>query len=124
MQRAVLRLAVFAIASLGVAARAEQNPIPPAPVRTSSVIDSLAGKPVLERSSLIEAVLERNPSLAAARQAWRAAAEGIPQASSLDDPMASFSLAPLSIASSDARFGDVLRLGQRIPFPGTLRLRG
>lgn len=78
---------------------------------------------VLERQELLEAVLDRNPGIAAARHAWRAAREKIPQAESLDDPTASYALAPLSVASSDARFGDRLQVGQRIPYPGTLRLR-
>ncbi|HVS64642.1 MAG TPA: TolC family protein [Thermoanaerobaculia bacterium] len=78
---------------------------------------------VLERQELLAAVLERNPGVAAARQAWEAARARIPQAESLEDPMASYALAPLSVAG-DARFGDQLRVGQRLPFPGTLRLRG
>lgn len=78
----------------------------------------------LEREELLTGVLARNPGIAAARQAWEAARQEVPQAISLEDPMASYSLAPLSIASGDARFGDQLRIGQRIPFPGTLRLRG
>jgi len=85
--------------------------------------DPFSGVTILERSTLLEAVLERNPSVEAARQAWKAASEGISQASSLDDPMASYSFAPLSFASSDARFGEIVRLSQSIPYPGTLRLR-
>lgn len=118
MPRVFLWLALFAIACPGMAARAEQAPTL-APEPDGSVVD----QPLLERATLIAAVLERNPSLEAARQAWKAAAEGIPQASSLDDPMAGYSVAPLSIASSDARFGELFRFRQRIPFPGTLRLR-
>lgn len=77
----------------------------------------------LDRHELVEAVLARNPEIAAARAAWRAARARIPQAGSLADPQASYSLAPLSIASSDVQYGDVLRVGQRIPFPGKLDLR-
>lgn len=78
---------------------------------------------VLERQELCAAVLDRNPGIAAARQAWEAARERIAQAESLEDPMASYELAPLSLRG-DAPFGHQLRLGQRLPFPGTLRLRG
>ena len=78
---------------------------------------------VLERRELLVAVLDRNPEIDAARAAWRAALERVPQAGSLADPMASYSFAPLSIASSDVRYGDVLRVGQAIPFPGKLDLR-
>lgn len=78
---------------------------------------------VLERGELLEAVLDRNPGIAAARDTWEAARERIAQAESLVDPTASYSLAPLSLGSSDTRLGEQFRLGQRIPFPGTLRLR-
>jgi outer membrane protein TolC len=84
---------------------------------------ALALGPTLERGALIEAVLERNPTLEAARHAWRAALQRVPQATSLDDPTLSYSVGPLSIAS-DARFGQVVRLAQRLPAAGTLRLRG
>lgn len=86
--------------------------------------DPFLDGPTLDRDLLVAAVLERNPGIAAARAAWRAALEEVPQAKALEDPTASYSLAPLSIASDDTRFGDQLRLGQRLPFPGTLRLRG
>ena len=78
----------------------------------------------LERDALVQAVLERNPTLRAARQAWQAALERVPQATSLDDPMLSYSFGPLSIGSDEARYGQVASLSQRFPFPGTLRLRG
>lgn len=80
--------------------------------------------PVLERDELVRGVLANNPSLAAARSAWRAARERIPQATSLDDPMASLASAPLSLVDSDTRPGLQARASQRLPFPGTLGLRG
>jgi outer membrane protein TolC len=86
--------------------------------------DVALGGDTLDRAALIQAVLERNPGIAAARQAWEAARERIPQAESLDDPMARYGLAPLSIASDDVRFGQQLEVAQRLPYPGTLRLRG
>jgi len=83
-----------------------------------------AGEPAalgttLERGALIEAVLERNPTLEAARQAWQAALQRVPQATSLDDPMLSYSLAPLSIAADAAGYGHVVRVSQHLPAPGT-----
>lgn len=78
---------------------------------------------VLERQELLAAVAARNPGLDAARQALEAARQRVPQAESLEDPMASYSLAPLSVGS-EARLGEQLRLSQRLPFPGTLRWRG
>lgn len=80
------------------------------------------GMEVLERKALITAVLDRNPGLEAARQAWRAAGHGMVERSSLGDPTVSYAVAPLS-AVSDTRYGQVLHLSQRLPFPGTLRLR-
>jgi outer membrane protein TolC len=79
---------------------------------------------VLDRAALVGAVLERNPELEAARQAWRAALEGVVQAGSLEDPMVSYSVAPASLGSGGSSFGQVLRFSQRLPFPGRLRLQG
>jgi outer membrane protein, heavy metal efflux system len=80
--------------------------------------------PALDRAALVRAVLERNPSIEAARQAWQAARQREPQATALDDPMLSYSFAPLSIGSDTVNFGEVIKLSQRLPFPGTRRLRG
>lgn len=92
---------------------------------TARQADALfGGVDVLDRDALVAAVLERNPGLAEARAAWRAAREREPQVRALDDPMVSYSLGPLSIASDDVRFGQVLEARQRIPYPGKLRLRG
>lgn len=79
---------------------------------------------VLERDELLAAVLLRNPSIAAARSAWQAARQRIPQDTSLDDPMARLGTAPLSHVSSDTRLGLQAGLSQRFPFPGSLELRG
>jgi len=76
-----------------------------------------AGATVLERRPLIEAVLARNPSIEAARQGWHAAVAEAGGAGSLDDPMLSYEMAPLSIPG-DMRFGQSVRLSQRLPFPG------
>jgi outer membrane protein TolC len=76
----------------------------------------------LERDALIEAVLVRNPSIEAARQAWQAALHRVPQARSLDDPRVSYGLGPLSVGSGE-RFGQVIEVAQHFPAAGTLRLR-
>jgi len=78
----------------------------------------------LAREALVLAVLERNPNVEAARQAWRAALAEHPQARSLEDTMASYSLAPLSVRSDVVRFGQVVRFEQRFPTPGQLRFAG
>jgi outer membrane protein, heavy metal efflux system len=78
----------------------------------------------LEREALVLAVLARNPNLEAARQAWRGALSEHPQARSLEDTMASYALAPLSIRSDAVRFGQVVRIEQRFPTPGKFRFAG
>lgn len=83
-----------------------------------------AGAAAMDRGALIEAVLARNPSIEAARRAWGAALEEVPQATSLDDPMIRYALAPLSIASDEVPFGHEVELSQRLPFPGKRRLAG
>jgi outer membrane protein, heavy metal efflux system len=77
----------------------------------------------LELVELIEAVLVRNPDVASAEAARRAVVARIAQADSLDDPMVSYSLSPLTLGSSSSRFGQELRLSQRLPWPGTLSLK-
>jgi outer membrane protein TolC len=87
--------------------------------------DSLfAGAAVLERTALVEAVLERNPSLHAARYAWRAALARYPQVTALDDPRFGYSLRPRSIGSDDVDTANDFALSQAIPFPGKISLRG
>lgn len=82
-----------------------------------------AGASVLKRAELVREVLARNPSLEAARQAWQAARARYPQDTALEDPMLSYSVAPLSITGRE-RFGQVVELSQQLPFPGKRGLRG
>ncbi len=83
-----------------------------------------ADAPFLERRELIRQVLERNPTIRAARYAWRAGLARYPQVTSLDDPMLGAGFAPRSFGSS--KVDDALKfdLSQKLPFPGKLRLRG
>jgi cobalt-zinc-cadmium efflux system outer membrane protein len=78
----------------------------------------------LDRRTLVAAVLERNPNLEVARQAWRAAIARYPQVTSLDDPMLGVGVAPLSFGSNAVDPGARFDLSQRLPFPGKRRLRG
>ncbi len=78
----------------------------------------------LDRARLIRAVLERNPSVESARQAWRAALAEHSQRSALDDPRLEYSFAPLSIISSDVKYGQTITLSQKLPWPGKLSLAG
>lgn len=91
------------------------------PVRLDE--DPFAGAAVLERRPLIEAVLARNPDIAAARAAWRRALARVPQETALDDPMLSYSFAPLSI-DSHAGFGQRIEVEQKLPIAGRRGLAG
>src|SRR5262245_60448056 len=55
-----------------------------------------AGAPSLERAALVAEVLKRNPSIASALQAWRAALARYPQQTSLEDPMVAYGVGPRS----------------------------
>lgn len=132
MPRVRSGLALATVAALTLAAPARGGPSPasesaimtPRPERPApDQPRPFSGKAVVDRATLVAAVLERNPSLEAVRWAWAAALERIPQRGSLADPTVSYAIAPLSIGSSDVRFGQVARIGQRFPYPGTLRLR-
>lgn len=116
MWRAIPWLAIPTLIVLGAAVRAESSSAPEPP-------DPVGEVPVLERAYLIELVVDRNPSLRAAYRAWEAARAEIPIASSLDDPQVSLSVAPRSLPASSPRSGEILRVSQRLPYPGTLRRR-
>jgi outer membrane protein, heavy metal efflux system len=83
--------------------------------------DPLFPEGVLQRTALIEEVLERNPDLRVARNALRAALEQITQARSLEDPRAAVAVAPLTLDA--ARPGAEFELSQTIPWPGRLAAR-
>lgn len=82
---------------------------------------------VLEEDRLVHEVLRRNPSLGASRAAWRAALAEVPLAQSLDHPMVSMSVAPLSIASAfgndEMTFGQRIMVSQRLPVSDVLAAR-
>jgi outer membrane protein TolC len=86
--------------------------------------EPLQGARVLDRAELIREVLERNPGLAAAREAWRAAQARPEQTTALEDPMLRYEVAPLSLFSRETHFGQSLELSQRLPFPGKRALAG
>ena len=72
----------------------------------------------LDRRALIDAVLGANRDLEAMRQGFRAALAEVSAAGELDDPMASYELAPRSVGSSNAPFGQRIQLRQKLPWPG------
>ncbi|MEO7735436.1 MAG: TolC family protein [Kofleriaceae bacterium] len=85
--------------------------------------DVVFGSAALDRNALVAAVLARNPDLDAARETWRAAAAAYPIATALDDPMASYEVAPFSIGSS-VPFGQKIEVRQKLPWPGKRQLAG
>lgn len=78
----------------------------------------------LRLDALIDAALRRNPSITAMQQAWRAMRARVPQATSLDDPMLTYAVAPESLSDHAIDDGHEVELSQKLPWPGTLRLRG
>jgi outer membrane protein TolC len=96
-----------------------------APAASDEDVDPFPGSGSLERAALVRAVLERNPTLAAARQAWRAALALHPQVTSLEDPTLGLGVAPRSLDGNSATDkGYRADLSQALPFPGKLALRG
>jgi cobalt-zinc-cadmium efflux system outer membrane protein len=77
---------------------------------------------VLDRATYVRVVLHRNPTIESARQGWRAAIARVRQSGTLEDPMVTLEVAPLSIGSSSARLGYTAMVSQRLPWPGKLSL--
>lgn len=73
---------------------------------------------VLERGAFVREVLERNPSIDRAKSAWRAALARTEQQGAFEDPMVDLGVAPLSIGSSEARFGYEVGISQKLPWFG------
>lgn len=90
--------------------------------REAKVVVAISAR-TLDREALIGAVLAVNRDVESMRQAWRASVVAVPATMALDDPMASYAIAPLSIGSN-APFGQRIELSQRLPFPGKRRFAG
>jgi outer membrane protein TolC len=116
------RLAAHACAWLATLAMQAAVAQPAAAARDDEP-DALAFGPTLERDALVSAVLERNPTVEAARAAWRAAEARPRIEGALEDPMLEAGLAPLSLGVSDVEVGYEVELQQRFPFPGKRGLR-
>jgi outer membrane protein TolC len=127
--RALAALASAALACAGPGLAARHRALDDAWRRAGPAPSALAEEPFpaapfLDRSALVAEVLRRNPSLEAARWAWRAALARYPQETSLDDPMLGYGLAPASFGSRDVDGSHRFELSQALPFPGKLGLRG
>src|SRR5262249_7530236 len=86
--------------------------------------DALGDARELSRGALVASVLARNPTIEAARAAWRAALARYPQATALPDPTFSYAARPRSFGSGEVAPANDFMLSQPIPFPGKLGLRG
>ena len=84
--------------------------------------DIFATTPLLQLEVLIREVLARNPSVEAARLAWRAAMERPLQAAAIEQPVVSYGFAPLSVGSS-APFGQEVQVSQRLARRATRELQ-
>ena len=96
-----------------------------APSAEARKVDELAiAAPALDRCAFVAAVLGRNPSMDAARQAWRAALARARRTGAIEDPRVAVEIAPLSIGSSTAPLGIDVSFSQRLPWPGKGFLAG
>ena len=76
----------------------------------------------LTAEALVQWVMEANPGLSAAEAAAEAAAYRIEPAGSLEDPMLSYEVAPLT-AGDNRSLHQNIAVSQAIPWPGTLAAR-
>ncbi len=97
---------------------------PPELKRADKPVDIGLTGTELELSPLVHAVLARNPNLEVARQAWRGVLASHDEVTAYGDTQLTMTVAPLSIISSDVRFGQTLQVSQALPYPGKRRLRG
>lgn len=80
--------------------------------------EELSTARVLDRASFVRAVLRENPTIEAAKQAYRGAVARTRQSGAFEDPMVDLGVAPLSIGSSSAPFGFQVGVSQRLPWFG------
>lgn len=86
--------------------------------------DPFGGAASLDREMLVTEVLQRNPGLTAAREAWRGALARLPQATALEDPTLGYAVGPASLGASSVHEAHRVELRQAFPFPGKRSLRG
>jgi len=81
--------------------------------------------PVLSLEEAVAEALRANPEVQAAEHAWRAATHVPRQVSGLEDPTVSYeSWNTPNAFTLDRAESNIYSVGQKIPFPGKLRLRG
>lgn len=111
------RILVFVLSSGVFAAAAQtQGQAPPAG-------DPFATAEVLTRGALVDTVLARNPSVAAARAAVEAGEAAAVSAGALEDPQLNYGVAPASVGAGAVPFGHEVKLSQALPSTGKRRWR-
>ena len=117
-RRLPCRVTTLAVAALGIAALAAHPATPAA--EAAEGLESL--QEPLSPEAFTEAVMTRNASLEAMRQAVVAATARIRPAGALEDPMLSVSAAPRTFGSAAGAQGDI-EVSQALPWWGTLDAR-
>lgn len=84
---------------------------------------ALAGEAPLSLSALIEELAARNPEVKAARERWDAAQAVVPQVQTLPDPRLQIGYQRMPMVPPVVE-GAMYGIGQEIPFPGKLKLKG
>lgn len=120
---ATLALAL-ALAADGSSRAAAQSSAPPGG-GTPSALDSLLAASKMDPDQLERAVLERNPSLAAASAAFREASARADRAGALRNPMVDIMVAPRALGNGEIEApGYVVDLRQSFPIFGERGLEG
>lgn len=104
--------------------QAEALPAPQPAAAGAEAEGLFAASAELSLDALLQAVQERNPSLAEMAAAWQAALARYPQVTALEDPMLNQSFGPGTFGSTNVDFAFDVMFAQKIPFPGKRRLRG
>ena len=79
---------------------------------------------VVVLDDFIQEALQNNPQIKSAEQQWQAIRRRVPQVSSLDDPMFSYTRWLSSVETRVGPQENVFMLSQRLPFFGKLSLKG
>ena len=90
--------------------------------RSDTAVPLAPGDDRINLQSLIEELVARSPEIKTARERWEAAKAIVPQVQTLPDPTVQFGYQrmPMIEPLQGAMYG----IGQEIPFPGKLRLKG
>ena len=94
--------------------------------RSLSAADTISSpqtEVLLTATQLVAEVLKANPQLEVAQATWKASVARIAQQSSFDDPMLSYTMAPLTIGNNQTQYGQRIEISQTLPWPGKLHLR-